>query len=330
MKDLKEISINAIEGFNIGQAQNRTAATGCTAVICEKGAVCGVDVRGGSPGTRDTDALNPVNNRKEVHAVLLAGGSTFGLDAAGGVMRFLEEKGIGRDVGVTVVPNVCGAILFDLKCGDHRVRPDAPMGYEACIQAFSGQAWKSGNYGAGTGATVGTSLGIHRAMKGGIGSSALCYDKLKVGAILAVNCVGDIYDSHCGQVLAGLRTEDGKGLADSESAILEGYIRREDMFSGNTIIGVILTNARLTKAQATKLAAVSQNGIARAVRPANTIYDGDSLFAMCTGEVEATLDAVGVLACRAVEKAILDAVRSAESYGGYPAYKSFSQVRLQP
>ncbi len=324
---MEEISIHEIDGFKIGQAQDVKAATGCTVIICEKGAVCGVDVRGGSPGTRDTDALNPINNRKEVHAVTLAGGSTFGLDAAGGVARFLEEKKIGRDVELTVVPNVCAAILFDLKCGDYRIRPDAQMGYEACVNAFSGAGLKSGNYGAGTGATVGTTCGTDRAMKGGIGSCAFRYKDLAVGAVIAVNCVGDIYDPATGKIIAGMRTADGKYFADTQRVLLEKYRGREDLFSGNTMIGSIITNAKLNKSQATKLAALGQNGIARIVRPAHTIFDGDTIFAMCTEEIAATLDAVGILACKAVERAILDAVKSADSFDGYPAAKDFKKIK---
>lgn len=323
---MKTISINDIEGFKIGQAHNTKAATGCTVIICENGAVCGVDVRGGSPGTRDTDALNPINNREKVHAVVLAGGSTFGLDSAGGVMQFLEEKKIGRDVGITVIPNVCSAILFDLKCGDYRVRPDAVMGFNACKDAFENHAWKSGNYGAGMGATIGKTCGIERAMKGGIGSCAFQFKNLKVGAVIAVNCVGDVYDYEKGKIIAGMRSENGKQFVSSEKTILERFQSGVDLFSGNTIIGTIITNAKLTKAQCTKLAAVAQNGIARCVRPAHTIYDGDTLFSMCVGEVEAQLDAVGILACKAVEYAILDAVRSADSLGCYIAAKSFTSL----
>lgn len=320
---MEEISINKIQGFKFGQAQDIKAATGCTVIICEKGAVCGVDVRGGSPGTRDTDALNPINNRKEVHAITLAGGSTFGLDAAGGVMRFLEERHIGRDVGLTVVPNVCAAILFDLKCGDYRIRPDAGMGYDACLDAFSGREFQRGNYGAGTGATVGTTCGPSLAMKGGIGCSAFRYKDLVVGAVIAVNCVGDIHDPDSGKILAGIRTPDGKAFAGSESVILERYQSKKDLFSDNTIIGTILTNARLNKAQAAKLASLGQNGIARTVRPSHTIFDGDTLFALCTGEVNASLDAAGILACKAVEQAILDGVNNAESCNGYPSSNDF-------
>lgn len=320
---MKKICLDKISEFKIGQAQDFQAATGCTVIICQNGAVCGIDVRGGSPGTRDTDALNPVNNRKKVHAILLSGGSSFGLDATGGVMQFLEERKIGRDVGVTVVPNVCAAVLFDLKCGAYQIRPDAAMGYAACENAFATPKWTSGNFGAGTGATVGTACGINQAMKGGIGSCVFKHDQLYVGAIIAVNCVGDIYDNKAGKIIAGARTADGTRFADSERVMLERYNNHTDFFSGNTIIGCIITNAKLTKAQATKLASVGQNGIARAVRPAHTIYDGDTIFTMCTGKIEATLDAVGILATKVVEEAITDAVTSATSYDIYPSVKDF-------
>jgi len=320
---MEKISIGEIRGFRIGQAQNIEAATGCTVIICEKGAVCGVDVRGGSPVTRDTDALNPVNNREKVHSIVLSGGSSFGLDAASGVMKYLEENNIGRDVGVTVIPNVSSAILFDLKCGDYRIRPDASMGYEACVEAYKNTSWKSGNYGAGTGATLGATLGIERAMKGGIGSCALHHDNLMLGVVIAVNCVGDIYDYEAGQIIAGIRSDNGKGFYSSEKAILERYKISEDIFSGNTVIGTIITNANLNKSQATKLAAVAQNGIARVVRPAHTMYDGDTIFALCTGEINSTIDAVGILACKAVEAAILDAVKSANSFGTYLSSKDY-------
>ena len=320
---MAEISVDEIHDFKIGQAQNIEAATGCTVIICDKGAVCGVDVRGGSPGTRDTDALNPVNNREKVHAVLLSGGSSFGLDAAGGAMKYLEEKKIGRDVAVTVVPNVCAAILFDLRCGSSAIRPDVDMGYAACENAFSLTAWKSGNYGAGTGATVGKFGGIKYAMKGGVGSSVLLHDELYVGAIVAVNCAGDIYDNKVGKIIAGTRTANGKGFADSEQLVLDQYNQASDLFSGNTVIGCIITNARLTKSQATKLASMGHNGIARAVRPAHTIFDGDTIFSMCTGDIDATLTSVGILAGRAIENAIIDAVKSAESYDGLPAMRDY-------
>ena len=327
---MKEISINEIKDFKIGQAQNDEAATGCTVLISEDGAVCGVDVRGASPGTRNTDSLNPVNSRAKVHAVLLSGGSTFGLDAAGGVMKFLEKRKIGRDVEVTVVPNVCAAILFDLRCGRYDIRPDEEMGYAACENAFSGQSWRSGNFGAGAGATVGKICGRERAMKGGIGAFAFEQHDLHVGAVVAVNCVGDVYDSKVGQIIAGARSDGGFGFMDSEVVILDKYKDNVDLFSGtnlggNTIIGCIVTNAKLSKSQATKLSSHGHNGIARAIRPAHTTFDGDAIFSMCSGEIETTLDAVGILASRAVEYAIVDAVKNAVTVGQFISFRDLRQ-----
>ena len=317
---MEKISVTQIPGFQIGHAQNLEAATGCTVVICEKGAVAGVDVRGGSPGTRETDALDPVNNRKEVHAVLLAGGSAFGLDAAGGVMRYLEEHRIGRDVEVTCVPNVSGAILFDLKCGNAMVRPDAEMGYLACQNAGV-RPLEEGSVGAGTGCTVGKTLGKTHAMKGGIGTCAFRQGDLMVGAVIAVNCVGDICDRESGKILAGVLQDGHPFPGGSEEIIVSSYQSTADFFSGNTVIGCVITNAKLEKAQAKKLASVSHNGIARAVRPAHSVFDGDTLFTLCSGEVAANFDAVGILSAYAVEQAILQAVKKATSLGGYPSYQ---------
>lgn len=315
---MKSIQISELSDFYIGNAQNVVAATGCTVVICEEGAVAGVDIRGGSPGTRETDALNPSNLRQSIHAVMLAGGSAFGLDAAGGAMQFLEEKGIGRDVAVTKVPIVCGAILFDLKCGDYKIRPDQRMGYEACKNAYLEQP-KEGNYGAGTGATIGTIKGTDFAMKGGLGIACFQSGDLKVAAVMAVNCVGDIFDGQENRLIAGVLSEDKKSLAISEKVILSKYEDKTDFFSGNTIIGTVITNASITKAQANKLASVAHNGIARAVRPAHTIYDGDTIFTMASGKVEASFDAVAILAVRSVEQAIVSAIKNAETAYGYPS-----------
>lgn len=322
---MERIDLTEFEGIYIGHAQDMLAATGCTVVLCPEGAVCGVDVRGGSPGTRDTDALNPINNRKCVHGILLAGGSSFGLDAAGGVMQYLEEREIGRDVGRTFVPNVCGAILFDLKCGDYKVRPDKEMGYAACINAFA-EPLLSGSVGAGTGAVIGKTNGNDYAMKGGVGSAAFKVGDLMVGATIAVNCVGDIFDSKSGKIIAGVLSKDKKSLGCSEELMLINYKSQKDIFSENTVIGCVITNADLTKAQATKLAAIGQNGIARTVRPAHSVFDGDTIFSLCTGYVEADFDAIGILAARAVEAAILDAITSAESLHGFVSYKEFTKL----
>jgi L-aminopeptidase/D-esterase-like protein len=324
---MERISINELNEFLVGQAQDQTAMTGCTAIIVPEGAVCGVDVRGGSPVTRDTDALDPRCNRKEVHAVVLSGGSSFGLDAAAGVMNLLEEKKIGRSVGVTVVPNVCCAILFDLKCGNGMIRPDHAMGRMAGENAFTHQLFMSGNFGAGTGSTLGTYLGIDCAMKGGIGTAAFRYKDLMVAAVIAVNCIGDIVEN--GKIIAGARRDDGLSFANTERAILEDYSSTIDFFSGgNTVIGCIMTNAILTKAQASKVSSQGHNAIARTIYPSHTINDGDTIFTMTTGKVRATLDAVGVLAAHAVQEAILDGVKSAETYGAYLSYQDL-QIRKE-
>lgn len=321
---MERMEIDQIPGFSFGQVQDLAAGTGCTVILCPQGAVTGVDVRGGSPGTRDTDALDPVCNREVVHAVVLTGGSAFGLDAAGGVMKKLEEEGIGRDVSVTVVPNVCAAVLFDLKFGAMDVRPDVAMGYAACEAALRGGPFQEGNFGAGAGCTIGKIRGPQFAMKGGIGSCAFRQGELMVGAVVACNAMGDIVER--GKILAGVRNEDNTGFGGTEEWLLSHSQRQRDIFSGkltgeNTVIGCVVTNAALTKAQATKLAAVAQNGIARAVRPANATFDGDCLFAMCQGTVPADPDAVGILAARAVEEAIRRGVKAAETLHGRPALR---------
>jgi L-aminopeptidase/D-esterase-like protein len=302
---MKAIPIAAIPGFAVGQADHPTAATGCTVVLCPGGATAGVDVRGGSPGPRDTAALNPVMNRRHVHAVLLTGGSAFGLDAAGGVARYLEERAIGRPVGVTVVPNVCAAVLFDLADADPGHRPDAALGYAACAAADAGEPFLSGRHGAGRGAWVGKGRGLDHASPGGVGQAAYRVGDLQVGAVVAVNAVGDIVDG--GRVVAGTRADDGT-FTPTEACLLADYSVTKDLFADNTVIGCVVANARLDKAGATKVAQCAHDGLARAVRPAHTVYDGDTLFALAAGAVAATVDAVCVLAARAVEAAIIDAV----------------------
>ncbi len=307
---MREIEFSRIEGLKVGHAQDLEAATGCTVVISDQGAVAGVDVRGGAPGTRETDLLNPVNMVQKIHAVVLAGGSAFGLDAACGVMQFLEERNIGFDVQVTKVPLVCGAVLFDLAIGDCRVRPDRAMGYQACLAAGSG-GFAQGNAGAGTGATVGKIFGMGRAMKSGLGSYAVQAGELKVGAIVAVNALGDVIDPATGKRLAGLLNEELNGLADTEECLIRSCSEKMDFFNRNTTIGVVATNAALTKAGAAKVASMAQNGYARTIRPAHSMFDGDTIFVMATGHVEADLTVVGLLAARVVERSVAAAVRNA-------------------
>jgi L-aminopeptidase/D-esterase-like protein len=294
-------------------------ATGCTVVISEEGATVGVDVRGGAPGTRETDLLDPVNLIEKVHAVILAGGSAFGLDGACGVMQYLEENSIGFDVGVTRVPIVCGAVLFDLTIGDHRIRPDKAMGYQACLNSSSSES-RQGNIGAGTGATVGKILGPARSMKSGLGCHGVRIGELKIGALVAVNCLGDVIDPETGEKLAGLLDEHRMKLADTEEIMIRSYAEKKNLFTGNTTIGIVATNAAFTKSQATKLASMAQNGYARTMRPAHSMFDGDTVFAMATGRVEADLSVVGMLSARVMERAVVSAVKSAAPLGGFKCY----------
>ncbi len=317
---IEEIPFTSIDGIKVGHAQNFEAATGCTVIICEEGATAGVDVRGGSPGTRETDLLDPQNLVDKIHAVMLSGGSAFGLDAASGAMKYLEEKGIGFDVQITKVPIVCSAVLFDLVVGDYKVRPDLKMGYEACKNATDKEC-PNGNIGAGTGATVGKFLGMERAMKGGLGSYAVQIGDLKVGAIVAVNALGDIIDPETGEILAGLLDEDGKKIIGTENVMAQQYSEKKNIFSGNTTIGVVATNGIFTKSEANKLASMAHNGYARTMRPAHSIFDGDTIFTMATGKVEADINVVGFLAARTMERAVVNAIKSAESAYGFKSYR---------
>lgn len=312
---MKHIDIRSIGDIHIGHAQDIKAGTGCTVILATRGAVAGVDVRGGAPATRETDLLNSINMVESVFGIMLSGGSAYGLDAAGGAMRFLEEKNIGFDVGVGVVPIVCGASLFDLIVGNPKVRPDAQMGYDACVSAFSAEDLKEGNVGAGTGATVGKIMGPERMMKSGIGCFALQIGDLKVGAIVAVNALGDIIDKQTHKKLAGVLKNDKSGIDCTSRIVLEDYDRERNVFSGNTTIGCVITNAKLTKAQANKLASISHNGYADVIRPVHTMSDGDSIFTMALGDVQADMLAVGMLAQEVTAMAINRAVLAAE-----PAY----------
>lgn len=325
MKDLelREIEFTDIEGIKVGNAQDLEAGTGCTVVICEEGATAGVDVRGGSPGTRETDLLDSENLVDAVHAIMLAGGSAFGLDAASGAMKYLEQRNIGFDVQVTKVPIVCSAVLFDLVVGNYKIRPDLKMGYTACENATDREC-PNGNIGAGTGATVGKFLGIDRAMKGGLGSYAVQIGDLQVGAIVAVNALGDIIDPKTGEILAGLLDEDGLKMIGTEDLMAKKYAEKRNIFSGNTTIGIVATNAALEKPGANKLASMSHNGYARTMRPAHSIFDGDTIFTMATGKIDADINVIGFLAAEVMEKAVINAIKSAKSAYGF---KSSEEIR---
>jgi L-aminopeptidase/D-esterase-like protein len=301
-------SITDIAGLQVGHHTLAARATGCTVVLCPQGVVCGVDVRGGAPGTRETDLLKSENTVDRVHAVLLTGGSAFGLDAAGGVMRWLDEHGHGLAVGPARVPIVPAAVLFDLWQGDPRIRPDATAGYAAC-EAASGAAPAPGRVGAGAGAMVGKLWGIERAMPGGIGSASVTVAGLTVAALVAVNAIGDVVDAD-GRVLAGARSADGAGLQNSAASLLRGELPARLQLPGSaTTIGVVATDAVLGKAQANKLASLAHHGLSRAISPL-TVHDGDTLFALATGGSgrSADLTLLGVLAAEAVALAIRAAV----------------------
>src|SRR5215203_412708 len=307
-----------VPGILVGHATDDDGTTGCTAVLFEnpEGAVVGVDVRGSSPGTRETDRLGPIGAVRPTHALLLTGGSAFGLAAADGVVRFLEEKGIGLDVGVARIPLVSAAVLFDVVIGDPAVRPDAEMGYRAASSATSSD-FAQGSVGAGAGATVGKVLGLDRAMKGGVGSASVRLDDgLVVGALAAVNAFGEIRDPSTRRVIAGPRLEDGT-LGDTVQLLPEAAARLR--WGENTTLGIVATNARLTKPQANKVAQMAHDGLARAVYPVHTTVDGDVVFAASMGEVEALPDVVGAWGARVMEQAILRAVLAAEGLHGIPA-----------
>jgi L-aminopeptidase/D-esterase-like protein len=300
------ITITAVPGLRVGHAQNDEAMTGCTVILCETGAVGGVDQRGGAPGTLETDLLRPMHRVEKVHGVLLTGGSAFGLEAAGGVMRYLEERGIGFDVGVARVPIVPAAVIFDLAIGRADVRPDAEMAYQACLNATS-EPVIEGNVGAGTGATVGKILGMQNAMKLGVGSACVeIVEGLFVGAIAVVNALGDVIDPRTGTIIAGARSEDG--FADTLS-VMRQFQAKSATSTSNAVIGVVATNAKLSKEEANKVAQMAQDGLARTIRPAHTMYDGDTIFALSTGDVKADVNLIGAFAAEMFAEAIVWSVR---------------------
>ncbi|MGD9833444.1 MAG: P1 family peptidase [Piscinibacter sp.] len=322
-------SIVDVAGLAVGHFTDARRPTGCTVVLVPEGAACGVDVRGAAPGTRETELLSPLNAVEQVHAVLLAGGSAFGLDAAGGVMRWLEERGIGVVVGPARVPIVPAAILFDLWLGDARIRPDAAAGYAACAAAARAMP-AQGNVGAGAGASVGKLFGIERAMRGGIGSAAVTVAGITVGALVAVNALGDVIDPASGRPVAGARSADGKSLFGTMDALLRGELPAPFQPGQATTIGVIATDARLTKSQANKVAQMAHDGLARSINPVHTMGDGDTLFALATGAGgrEANVTLLGALAAEVTARAVLRAVHAATGLNqpGLPVLPSVSDL----
>ncbi len=303
-----EIAVADMPGLRIGNAQDEAAKTGVTVLMFDRGARVGIDVSGGGPAARETHLADPTTADNPINAIMLGGGSAYGLAAADGVMRYLEERGIGYDTGFARVPLVCASCLYDLGCGRADVRPDAQMGYAACVDAETNSP-RCGSVGAGCGATVGKLCGMERASDSGLGIFAVQLGELKMAAIVAVNALGDIYDPKSGQQVAGLKSEDGTQLLDSRDE-LYGIAAPTDMFTGNTTIGAIVTNGAFTKAEMSKIAAMTRNAYARCICPVGTMADGDTIYAASVGHVAADVNVAGTLAADVMQKAILRAVRS--------------------
>ncbi|HOJ42690.1 MAG TPA: P1 family peptidase [Syntrophorhabdaceae bacterium] len=317
-------SIADIEGITVGHASDFTGYTGCTVILCEQGAVCGIDIRGSASGTRQIDSLNISHVVEQVHAILLCGGSSFGLDAASGVVRYLEEKNIGFDVGVTKIPIVPTAVIFDLLFGDAKARPTADMGYKACLNAK--KTFEEGSVGAGVGATVGKLFDLPRAMKGGIGTSSVIMPKgLIVGAIVVVNAFGDIIDNITGKIIAGARIgPDSMKFADTAKCLKQG-ITKKQFGLVNTTLAVVATNARFNKRDITKVAQIAQGGLMKTINPVHTTFDGDLIFALSLGNMEADINEVGVLSDFVIAEAIKRAIKKADGFGIVPAFKDIKK-----
>jgi L-aminopeptidase/D-esterase-like protein len=303
-----KIAITDVEGLRIGCAQDDDAKTGVTVLLFEDGAKVGVDVSGGGPASRETHLADPTTADNPVNAIVLSGGSAYGLAAADGVMRYLEEHGIGYDTGFSLVPLVCGSCIYDLSVGRADVRPDSQMGYAACEDAANNSP-QSGDHGAGRGASVGKICGMERASNSGMGLYAVRLDKLVVAAVVVVNALGDIYDPSTGAQVSGLKSTDGSGFADSRAELYK-ISQKTDMFTGNTTIGAIVTNAGLSKAEMSKVASMTRNAYARCINPVGTLADGDTIYAASIGDVPADVNVVGTLAADVMTQAILDAVTS--------------------
>jgi L-aminopeptidase/D-esterase-like protein len=322
--------ITDIPGIKIGCVTDIDAATGCTVVFAEKGAVAGVDVRGGAPGTREIAALLPGTAVPKINAVYLGGGSAYGLEGAFGVMQALEEHSTGFQTGPAVIPVVPGAIIFDLGIGSSDVRPDKKMGYRACTNALKslpGGEVPQGNAGAGTGATVGKIISVEQSMKGGQGTACYKTGDLIVGALVIVNCFGDVIDHHTGRIVAGALNSDGDGFVGTCNTLIRSSNIADPFNLGggaavtNTTIGVIVTNASLSKALASRVALMAHDGFARAINPIHTLFDGDTIFCLSTGEVEADCNIVGALAAEVMAEAIVNGVKAADSLFGFRSYK---------
>ena len=321
-----EISVTDIKPIRIGQVENEEAATGCTVLICEDGMRAGLDVRGGGPASRESQLLNPLMSAQIIHAIVLSGGSAYGLGTANGVMEYLEEYGYGFDTGYALVPLVAQADIYDLSVGDSSVRPDASMGYEAAKLAFESPNYRDGNYGAGCGATVGKIAGMEYCMKTGIGSYAVQIGELQVGAVVVLNALGDVFNWKTGEQIAGMLTEDRTALRSTADYMKKSIETVENKFTGNTTLAVIMTNASFDKSQLCKIAGMGHDGYARSIYPVHTSADGDSIYAVSAGNVRADQDLVGTLASEVISEAIIRAVENAESAYGYP---SASDIRTR-
>lgn len=315
--------ITDVEGIKVGHQESLEGMTGCSVIIYEEGATGGVDVRGSAPGTRETDLFQAEKMVDKVHAIVLSGGSAFGLDAASGVMKYLEEKNIGFDVGMTKVPIVASAVIFDLNIGDYKIRPDFNMGYKAAQAADFGEL-KQGNVGCGIGATVGKILGPANAMKSGLGSSSIKVGELVVAAMVSVNAFGDIYDFKDNKQIAGVYDYKNNQMLSTVDILKTMAANPMDAFK-NTTVGVVATNAKLNKAQGNKVAQMSHNGYAKSINPVHTMMDGDTIFTMATNRIDADVNLVGILAAEVMSMAISNAVNSAESYGEILALKDISK-----
>lgn len=324
--DMIEIPVTEVGPICIGQTEDAGAATGCTVFIAPQGMRAGLDVRGGGPASRESQLLNPLMAAQSIHAIVLAGGSAYGLGAANGVMQYLELKGIGYDTGYALVPLVAQADLYDLSVGDASVRPDAAMGYEAARLAMEAPNYRDGNYGAGCGATVGKYAGMDTCMKSGIGSYAIQLGELKLGAVVVVNALGDVYDWKTGRQIAGMLNEARDGLRSSAEYMRKSYAVVDNKFTGNTTLCVVFTNARFEKAQLCKIAGMAHDGYARSINPVHTSADGDSIYAASIGDVAADQDLVGALAAEVVSEAIIRAVENAEGAYGYPALRDLRKA----
>ena len=321
---MKEISVNDILQIKIGQMEDAENGTGCTVFVCEEGMRAGLDVRGGGPASRESELLKPLAAAQYIHSIVLAGGSAFGLGTANGVMKCLEERNIGFDVGVTKVPLVVQSDLFDLTVGSASRRPDPEMGYAAAVHALDDPNYRDGNYGAGCGATVGKITGMDNCMKTGIGSYAVQIGDLQIGAVVALNALGDVFDWRTGKKIAGLLKEDGSGFRDTQEFMKGNIDVVGNRFAGNTTLGVVITNAEFRKPELCKIAGMAHDGFARSIRPVHTSADGDSIYAVSVGNVRADQDVAGALAAEVVSEAITRAVNSAESAYGFPAAKDLS------